>query len=346
MERYLIQAPLSWRERTLSAMAQRREEENRKRLEGAALFGSVFGRGSGASWAEPYRASYLAQEGKTQPQADSVRRAIRTGLTKELPLITVREEMLLQRTIIFGGMTPLFDPEEYGPAVSLVRRLWCTVEFSGEETVLLKLSEALAPRMVEVMQSPDYQKKRPQVFTLSATLHSLLYLNGFVYADTAVSRFQQDRLRSASARERVYLYRFLQAEFDYLWNGQGDMILLHQGLADPSEILRSGFSTVYQEPRFTRQMILDGMQELLREEEPAVEALKRELGDALQPEYQADTVVEDLKLLVKQGAGVQELMDVLSPCLATATRPALRAAVRRLAAETIPWAGIRHGVLN
>ena len=106
----------------------------------------------------------------------------------------------------------------------------------------------------------------------------------------------------------------------------------------------SGLS--FQEPHFTHQMILDGMRELLEEERPAVEALRAELEGALQPEYGAEETVNELKLLVKQGAGPDDLREVLDARMATAFHPGILSALGRLQTETVRWAGVSHGVLN
>ena len=67
---------------------------------------------------------------------------------------------------------------------------------------------------------------------------------------------------------------------------------------------------------------------------------------ALQPEYGAEETVNELKLLVKQGAGPDDLREVLDARMATAFHPGIMSALGRLQTETVRWAGVSHGVLN
>ena len=339
---------IPWGERTLSALDARRDEACSRQLSEACAAGSIFGKGSMRTWREAYELSYLARESRPAGEADaaSVRRAVRNGLSKELPLISVREEMLLQRLMIFGGSFPVVDPDEFPAALSLVKRCWCTVRQLNPETFMITLHESLGGKIASVMQTPEYHARRQNLFTLSATLHSLLYLNGFLFAQTIISQLFRDHPEAFSAKEKQYLTRFLMVEFDYIWNGQKELVLLHPGLCCPEEVISSMSGLSFQEPHFTHQMILDGMREMLEEERPAVEALRAELEGALQPEFTAEDTVNELKLLVKQGAGTADLRAILEARLATAFHPGILSALYRLQTETVRWAGVSHGVLN
>ena len=78
----------------------------------------------------------------------------------------------------------------------------------------------------------------------------------------------------------------------------------------------------------------------------AVRALTAALSGALQAEYDPETTVGDLKLLVKQGVSGEDLARVLKSRMAVAVTPAVRSALSRLETETIPWGGLRKGRLN
>ena len=337
-----------WRERTLSVLDAQRDESCIRQLTQACDRGSIFGRGSARTWQEAYEGSYLALENQSPegPGAEALRRAVKNSLSKELPLISIREEMLLQRLIIFGGSFPVIDPDEYPAALSLVRRLWCTVRQVNQGTFMISLHESLGGRIASIMQTPEYHERRQNLFTLSATLHSLLYLSGFYFAQTMIGQLMREHQDVFSEKEKLYLMRFLMVEFDYLWNGQRELVLLHPGLCCPEEVISAMSGLSFQEPHFTHQMILDGMREMLQEERPAVDALRAELEGALQPEYSAEDTVNELKLLVKQGAGFEDLRAILADQMATAFHPGILAALRRLEAETVRWAGVSHGVLN
>ncbi|MBQ8081146.1 MAG: hypothetical protein IJ240_04520 [Clostridia bacterium] len=308
----------------------------------------LFGKQSQATWTEAYRLSFYFDERKSEllPTLRTVRGWVKKGIANELPLITRGEEALLQRALLFGGETILLDSEENASAVSLVKRLWCYVAAQGEGPLLLTVYPELIKPMVERMQSEEYAKARSKVFTLSATLHSLIYLNGFLYVGGSMEKMIREAMQGVAGDTLPLLARSLRSEFDYCRDERNGLVLLHPGLAEPEKLLCGTYRPMYQEPRFTQEMLVGGLNELLREEAPSVEALRRELQHTLQPEYDAENTVNDLKLLFKQGAAYQDVKEVLSARLGVVMTERIEAALRRLDAETVRWTGIPASRLN
>ena len=330
----------------MTALNEKKFEEQRRRLENAAGAGTIFGRGSGKTWNEAYRLSYLAGEnGALRPEPDQVRRQVRVSLAREFSLISPGEEQLLQRMMIFGGGTPLFQGEELAPALSLVRRLWCWMEEAPNGPILV-LSPQIGPRMVELARRPRHQELRRKVYEMSAQLHALLYMNGFFYAQGYLRHFLRENLRGNEARSLLLLMRYLQAEYDYILNDQGEMILLHPGLSDARAALENTPKGKPGDVKTDYGGVLEKIWAVYAAEAPAVRALTAALSGALQAEYDPETTVGDLKLLVKQGVSGEELARVLKSRMAVAVTPAVRSALSRLETETIPWGGLRKGRLN
>lgn len=347
MERLITHFSVPWAQRTLSALNERRGEENRKRLESARRISPVFGRGSGKTWQEAFEASYLAKDGKLEtPSAGLVRSAVIRDLSAEVPLLSAGEEALVQRMLVFGGGTMLLSAEEYAPALSLVRRLWCTLGTTDDGTDDLMLAPQLAEKIAACMQQPDYQRMRQLMFVLSAATHSLLYLNGYVFARHMLNGFLEAAQPKDLKKSERFLLRCLSAEFCHVRGEQGDLVLVHPGLFRPEDMIGTTAGVAFQMDHFTHQVAMGGMRECLREEEPAIEGLRRVLRGALRPEYGASAAVDDLKFLVKQGAPFEALTDVLGGMLGTNLTEGIRAALRRLYAETVRWPGAVSGVLN
>ena len=85
---------------------------------------------------------------------------------------------------------------------------------------------------------------------------------------------------------------------------------------------------------------------MLPEETPCCEMLSGALQGALRPENDVDEAVEDLKIMVKQGASYDELKKVLENMLAVMPTDRMLSALKRLEMETVRWTGVPAAVLN
>ena len=89
-----------------------------------------------------YKLSFFAEEDRVPPGQSSLhtvaelRNRVLHSFIQETALLSVDEHDLLIRAVLFGGRTRLTDWNELYPAQALVRRLWCRVDGSGENTTL------------------------------------------------------------------------------------------------------------------------------------------------------------------------------------------------------------------
>ena len=334
-------------ENTMSSLKEMSLDELRRLLsEQSGL--SIFGKASSQRWMDAYRYSYaLMESGKeTLPTVVKLRASVKKQLPAELPLITEQEENLLKRALVFGGTTPLFVEEEMAPAESLIRRLWCSGFQRDDGQIFLRVAEPLIKPMLKIMAEDAYREMRAKVFAMSATLHSMIYLHGMLYAQPAINHLSEHLLPVKDEAHLRALHRYILAEYDYCRDSQGNLVLMHPGVVQPEKMLSSLSNASYQSPDYTREMIIGGIGELLKEEEAATAILRSELGFALQPGYNAATMVNDLKLLIKQGASHEQLAELLRDKLAVRMTPQLENALRRAETDTVRWQSAPSGRLN
>ncbi len=331
----------------LSRMKEQSFEELKARLVSRSGL-SVFGRTSSQHWAEAYRFSYDCAEAPNEawPTHAQLRAAVKRRVKDELPYITDREEGILRRMMLFGGTTPLLSDEELSAADSLLRRLWCSCVIRDDGRLFLQLAEPLAKPMLQAVEDDAYFETRGKMRALSATLHSMVYLHGMLYAQPALKHLSGHLLPSQDEYHLRLLNRYLMAEFDYCLDRQGNLVLMHPGLVCPERMLASLSNARYQATDYTREMILGGMSELLKEEEAANDILSHELGFALQPGYNPNAFVNDLKILVKQGASHDQLTGLIRDKLAIRMTPQIENALLRVETDTVRWQSAPSRRLN
>ena len=335
------------KECTMSQLKESELDALRNRL-GAMKGESIFGHGSSQCWTRAYQYSYdfSEQQGSPWPSLQKLRSTVRLRVKDELPLISEREEAIIKRLLLFGGVSPLFSDDELSAADSLVKRLWCSCVLRDNGQIFIRLADALIKPMLAVAAEDGYHEVRSRMFALTATLHSMVYLHGMLYAEPAIDHLCDRLIPDHDPLHERLLYRYLKAEFDYCLDGQGNLVLVHPGLIDPERMLASISNASYQANDYTREMIIGGMSELLKEEAAAEEILRTELGFALQPGYNPGTMVNDLKFLIKQGATHEQLSSLISDKLAVQMTPRIEDALRRAEAETVRWQSTATRRLN
>ena len=335
------------KECTMSRFRENEFDAVRTRLSGQTGE-SIFGKGSSQFWMKAYQASYDHSERSdtSWPSLSEVRTRVKRQITIELPLVTEREEALLRRLLLFGGVTPLFSDDEMLAADSLLKRLWCSCVTRDNGQVLIRLADVLLKPVLTVFANEKYTEARAKVYALSATLHSMVYLHGMLYAEPIISHMSERLLTQRDEQHTNILYRYLKAEFDYCLDSQGNMVLMHPGLIHPERMLASISNARFQATDYTREMIIGGISELLKEEAAAEEILRSELGFALQPGYNPGMMVNDLKFLIKQGATHDQLSALISDKLAVRMTPRIENALRRVETDTVRWQSNANRRLN
>ncbi len=256
------------------------------------------------------------------------------------------ENDLVKRMLMGGGETYLDDWDEITAAEALISRLWCSLQIVEEDYARLSLAEELMESITQAMLSKEYAVTRAKLFTFDATLHSLLYLSGFLHASVPMTHFYQQAAQHADGETALLIARYMRSAFDYTETPEGEMLLLHPGLADPEHLLKTLSQMPPAEINLTKEMMLGGMNGILPEEVASCEAMRGALAGAVRPEYGEEEALEDLRMMAKQGAALSEMREVLESMLCVLPTPRMMDALQQLHLQTVRWLGMPSAVLN
>lgn len=347
MQREESASALNWCEKTMSVLREKQLEACEKRLSGYPQMG-LFSGCTISDIQNLWDVSYYAMENPGLSwlhQVEEVQALVLKRLPQEVSFVSVREYSLLERLLMFEGETELLDWDEAGAAEALAARLWCTITVDGER-IYLHLPEKLHTPLLEAMNRPEHTAIREKVFRFDATMHGLLYIAGFLHAQQPTLHFLEEVCGKMEAESYDFAQRFLRATFDYVTDVQGEMILVHPGLADPNHLMRQVLVSGVTSLELSETMMLGGMNGIFPEEVPITEEMAFVLRGALRPEYTPDEAVEDLRMLAKQGVPLAEMESVLSSMLCVLPTPAMQCALSRLSAQTPRWAGLQASLMH
>ena len=294
-----------------------------------------------------FSASFYAQEMRGRfPGINALRRKAMDFLPREVCLLSAEEDALVKRMLAGNNETLLAEWTEISAAEALIARLWCTLEIRDDETAALKLHPSLAEPLTKAMPSETYTALQSLLFSFSATLHSLLYLSGFLHATVPAAHFCEMVKDMPLPHAETFIDRYMRAAFDYTQTNIGEMLLLHPGLADPNHLLMNLSGIKPTAIHLTQEMMLGGMNGILPEEVASTENMRGMLEGAVRPDMDADEALEDLRMMAKQGATLEEMTEVLESMLFVLPTPGMLSALSQLHLQTVRWMGIRSAVLN
>lgn len=335
-----------WCDKTMSVMREQQLELCQDRLSRCPS-GGIFGELCGDEVEKLFHFSFYAQEKRQPvPAQEELRRRVLDHVGREACYLSPREDELVKRMLMGGGEAYLLDWDEISAAEGLISRLWCTLRISDEDHAILKLEDCLPGLITAAMLTERYTQIRARLFSFEATLHSLLYLSGFLHAGVPAAHLKEQLAQDGEENPDLYITRYLKTAFDYVQTGQGDILLLHPGLADPDHLIRTLSQLQPPETHLTREMMLGGMNGMLAEEVASSEAMRGALMGAVRPEYGEDEALEDLRMMAKQGASLQEMREVLESMLCVLPTPRMIDALTQLHLQTVRWMGMPSAVLN
>ncbi len=335
-----------WSDKTMSVMREQQLEACQDRLYRCPATG-IFDELCEDEVKSLYLFSFYAREGghKTPCQTE-LREKVLRGLPLEACYLSPGEDDLIKRMLRGGGEAFLDDWNEISAAEALISRLWCSLQILEDEYARLVIAPELIEPITKALMSAQYPRIREQLFTFDATLHSLLYLSGFLHASVPLSQFPLQKHKDADGASFRLIGRYLRAAFDYTETPEGEMLLLHPGLADPEHLLSNLAKQPPMEIQLTREMMLGGMNGMLPEEVASSEAMRGELFGAVRPEYDEEEVLDDLRMMAKQGASFTEMREVLESMLCVLPTPRMLNTLRLLHQQTVRWIGMTPAVIN
>ena len=331
--------PLPWADKTMSVLRADQLEACEKDLAGfpsCCLFDPEC---SNVEAEHLYELSFLAEEDR-KAAGHSLRPALHTveqlrnrvlhTFVQEAALLSVEEHDLLVRTVLFGGRTGLADWNELIPARGLVRRLWCRVEGIGENTTLY-IPRQLCSSALLLLAGDSHRAVRDIIEKVHDTIENTLYLLGAARAG-GPARHLASLLKGTCADGHPELIdRFLLTGYDYVYDHDGGLLLIHPGLAEPERMM--GVTNTEMNPE-ALSSASDNINDL---ESPLYERMLGHLIDVTRPEITPEDAVEDLIILAKQEVPFSDMLEVLSTLLICRPTPEMRAALKDLSDRVPRW---------
>lgn len=276
---------------------------------------------------------------------DELRRRVTERLALEAVYVSVAEMQLLERLLINDGELYLTEWDDIGAAEALVRRLWCSFEVRGEDWVLC-LPKALHLPLMMAIHAQESTVARERLFRFDATIHGLLYIAGLLHSAQPMGVFLQEVMHRQDEAAMQVARRYLQSSFEYVTDANGDLILLHPGLADPYRMFQAqpvdGIFTL----ELSQELIAGGMNGLLPEEIPLHETMCGALHGALRPEFDLAEAAEDLRMLAKQGVSLREMESVMASMLTVLPSERMKSALKQLHLCTPHWMGLKTTLMQ
>lgn len=337
-----------WADKTMSVMRERQLEACEDRLAAYPPYG-LFEGCDDARVEALWCLSYDAQEHPMLMRLHTVERLreqVMGQLSAEAALLSVAEHQLLERLLVLDGTAELIDMEESGPAESLVRRMWCYLEWREEDRLFLHLPKALMMPLMSLLGTQQHTELRERLLRFDATIRGLLYIGGFLHYEEPLSHLMSDVVRHMPLGNSLLALRYFRASYDYTYDTQGDMILLHPGLAEPERVMRPVKLSKGRDMQMDQATLLGAISGLLPEEIPSYVQMLGLLQGAVRPEISEEEAVEDLRMLAKQGVSLSEMDEVLGTLLTVQPTPAMREGVRVISMQTPRWCGMTAAVVQ
>ena len=336
---------LTWADKTMSVLKERQLEACENRLNQLPSFG-LFDGCDDAKVETLWQCSYDAQEHPAQSRLHTTRQLqcqVLLNLPMEAALLSVEEHLLLERLIVLDGRAELMEWEETRGAEGLVRRLWCTLERREDAFVVRLPGELLVP-LTAILASEAHGEIRERLLRFESAIRGLLYIGGLLHYGEPLHHLRQDVLQGAFGDDERLAMRYLRNTFDYCYDRNGDMLLLHPGLAEPERMIAGGLVMTRADFELDEATLLGAMDGLLPEERPLFDRMFGLLWGAVRPEITEEEAVEDLRMLAKQGVSLTEMNEVLSSLLTVRPTPEMLEGVKVLHRHTPRWGTMGMGV--
>lgn len=335
-----------WSDKTMSVMRERQLEACQDRLYRCPAAG-IFDTLCEDEYRNIFLFSYYAAEMRARvPGQEELKQIVLAAAPREACFLSPGEDDLVKRILMGGGEAYLNDWDEISAAEALISRLWCTLKIEDEDDARLCMAPELMEPVSQAMGGPDYTQTREMLFSFDATLRSLLYLSGFLHASVPMSQLARQKRKEEDGTTSLLVARYLRSAFDYTETAEGEILLLHPGLADPEHLLSTLSRLPSAEIQLTREMMLGGLNGMLAEEIASSEAMRGELYGAVRPEYDENEALEDLRMMAKQGASLAEMREVLESMLCVLPTPRMLSALTQLHLQTVRWMGMPPAVVN
>ena len=336
--------PFHWADKTMSVLRADQLEACEKELTGLPGV-CLFDAECRDDHAEKlYDMSWYSDEDRfsgTAPSlhtVDGLRTLVLSSFPAESALLPSEEHDILIRLMLFGGHYALQDWEELIPARSLVRRLWCRGEWK-DGRLILHMPHQLCATSLIMLAGDDHRKIHEIVEQVLDRIDNTLYLTGVIQASAPI-RNLRSLLKGTCAEGRDDLIeRMLRSAFDYVYDRDGKLTLIHPGLADPDSLItRMRVASGNQSSRDMNSDTLSTVSNTVMDlESPLYERMLSLLADSVRPELTPEDAVEDLIILAKQGVSIADMKEVLSSMLVSIPTNDMIKSLENITLQTPRW---------
>ena len=309
--------PEEWNDRTLTTLRTSRLEACEKELAGLGGSGLFDAETTDLEAETLFGQSYDLEEERKKRlhRIEEMRVAVLSRFPAEMSLLSEEEYTLALKLALFGGEMPIHDWNDLIPARSLIRRMWCRAR--PEKGRWIRMPRQICVAVLMMLASEELKTVRETVAEVVERADNTLYLAGMMPA-AVVEKDLGFRLQGSLAADKPLLYRrLLRASYETTVNRGGQLMLVHPGMAEPcgfprTEIgLRMGLDA---------GALNDLYASLMEVEDPVYDRMLALIQPLCRPETGAEETVEDLILLAKQDADMEELRQTLASriiCLPT-----------------------------
>ncbi len=339
---------LHWADKTMSVIRERQLEACEDRLSDYPEYG-LFSGCDDNRVEELWKLSYDAQEHPAQMYLHTTKKLqdqVLGQLAMEAGLLTLQEHRMLEKMLLYGGEVELLYPEDGSTAESLVRRMWCHLRWQDEDRLFLCLPETLMEKLGDILTEPDHDELRERLIRCEAVIRALLYIDGCMGEDEPLMHLMKDVAQENSHQAQMLCERYLRANFDYTYDRDGAMMLLHPGFAEPEKAKKPLLLQAGQGFSGDQLTMLGAMGGLLPEELPLHMQLVGLLRGAVRPEISEDEAAADLRMLAKQDVGLAEMNEVLGSLLMVQPTQEMLACVEAVQKQTPRWCGMATAVVQ
>ena len=345
MIRYSDCASGAWEDRLKSVIEEKQMNACRDRVLSWGTRG-LFDDLGPVEYAMIRQRSYDIRERALAGGIEELRAKVLSRAPDEVMCLGRGEDELIKKAIA-GGWSAAVDEWEQMPALeSLLRRMWCSVGFSDDDTPVMTVAPEMRKIILEGMKNERYLPSRDALFRLGAMLHSIRYIYGFVFPCPLLDQFAAESKKKGIVFDKKLTERFIMAEFDYMYTGDGQLFLPHPALAYPEKILSADGIPGFASAEISFENMLGGMGGILPEEVPSVTCLKGVLAGGIRPESDLNEAVDDLRFMAKQGAGLKDMTRIMKSFLAVMPSGRMIDALERVRQEAVLWTGCLSSVQN
>lgn len=325
-----------WADNTLSQMKERKFQHTLQRLlkmPNTSLFSLPDDVSADTYWDISYDAQEHPEE-KRLHSAGELRKLVLDRLPQECQLLSTEEYRLLSSMFRHNLQSMPITPDEYPACESLVRRLWGYVE-SREPLIFLSLPDEIFQALAKCLKKKKTQYLALCLATLNDTIAGYLYLTATVTLDEAMQLFRSHvTLNDGTIFDYNLMLRYFKADYDYVYDSNDELVLVHPGLGHPQDFFTS-------KPPFRpdpdSETVCWACADILPQEQDACRPMMRLLQKEMDAS-EAETLLTDLRLLIKQNVSIIEIHNTLREHLRMFPSDAMMDSLNELMFCTPRWA--------